>query len=147
MDVGRAEEEGRAERERKANDARLNAAKEIAAAEGRVLDALNATLQNRREQLEFQIKYRQEQLDSVTNAKQELAILEARERVLKQTADSAAKIASAFKLPRSELANFAADLGRATTKIGDPEEGLFGSMFEAAKQADKLTLSLRSIGS
>ena len=83
---GKQEEEGRAERARLAAEQRLEATKQIAAAEGRVLDTLKATLENRKQQLEFEIEYEKLRDTALAEAKQELAVLEARGRVLQQTA-------------------------------------------------------------
>jgi len=143
---GEAEELGRAQRQLEADKQRLEATRSIAAAEGRVLDALRATIEEQKQSIQFKIDYNDLQDKSIEDARKELAVLEARERVLKQTADSAAKIASAFKLPQSELANFAADLGRATSKMDDPGQGFIKSLENAFEKSAKLSFGLRGTG-
>ncbi len=114
--------------------------------EGKLLEALRATINLRKEELRIQLEY-DEAIDSSREAILEtVEVLEARERIIQKTISSANKLKGALKIPDTGMGNFVEDLAKASQELGDDDDGLRGQIKSLYQELDKTRLLSVSAG-
>ncbi len=132
------------------------AIKKQALEEGKLLEALRATIKLEQEKARIQLEYGDAADRSRESLLEEVEVLEARQRVLEKTIGLGPKLKSALQIPDSGLGNFIDDLTKAQLKLGDDKKGLIGTIGELAegiftagnafRQASKALASFAALG-
>ena len=154
---GKEEELGRAERARIAAEARFDATKKTAAAEGRIMDALTAQIEKQKELAQYQIDYGALQEPQLTNERLKLRTLEAQAEIIKDTAASADKLLSKIKsmaqIPDVKAVqyfdNMAAAIAGMTANLEDAEDetsSLTEALGEVVKESFNANAILNTLG-
>jgi hypothetical protein len=147
IEVARAE--GAAQRAADQAQRRLEATRDVAAAEGRVLDALNANIEIQKRALEFNIENNRLDDEKIESGRKYLRVLEAQQEVIKDTTATAdklvGKVKSLLQIPDTGAADYFDNLSVAVggyfselSKTDEEQRGFFDRIrdgYESAKSS------------